>query len=127
MSQGIQPATPSFDLLRMDRTIRARVVRTRALHVAAWTGVVAVGLKKGGVIGWLGTGMGLFGLVRELLVWREKRPEWRKASRNGPSFRRFLRSGQTDAVDRASAASFPASDAPSHDRSDGWRKGTKHN
>jgi hypothetical protein len=116
MSQGIQPASPSFDLLRMDREIQARVVRKRALHIAAWTGVFAIGFKRGGVLGWLGTGIGLFGLARELLVWQEEQPEWRKASGHGLSLWRLLRSKHVDPTDRASAASFPASDAPSRDR-----------
>lgn len=128
MSQDVQqPATPTFDLLRMDRAIVARVVRKRALHVAAWSGVIAIGFRKGGLLGWLGTGLGLFGLVRELLVWQDERPEWRKASRNGLSFQRLFRSGQTDPIDRASAASFPASDAPSHDRPPVQRKGPRYN
>jgi hypothetical protein len=110
------PASPtSFDLLRMDRQIKRRVIRQRAWQIGAWTGLTGIGLKKGGVLGWLGAGVGLFGLVRELVLWREQRPEWRKASRERPSLRRLLRTDRSDRVDQGSADSFPASDAPSHD------------
>jgi len=116
MSSGIQPATPGFDLLGMDRQIQRRVARQRTLHVAAWTGLAALGLRKGGVLGWLGAGAGLFALARELLLWREQQPEWRKSAAHEPStLGRLLRTRHADPVDRASANSFPASDPPSHD------------
>jgi hypothetical protein len=116
MSSGIQALSPTFDLLSMDRQVRRRVIRRRALKVAAWTGVAAIGLRKAGALGWIGVGVGLFALVRELLVWREERPEWRKAVSGEPdSLGRLLGSGRSDGVDRASATSFPASDATSHD------------
>jgi hypothetical protein len=116
MSAG-EHATPSFDLLSMDRKIQRRIARKRALKIAAWASVLAIGFKKGRFIGWLGMGAGVFALTRELLVWREEQPEWRKTAkplREGFTFRRLL-AGQSDPVDQASATSFPASDAPSHD------------
>jgi hypothetical protein len=110
MSAKPERTHESFDLLSMDRQIRRRVVRGRTLHVAAWSGAIALGLKKGGVLGWLGAGAGVFALVRELLVWRDERPEWRKFSPRKPLLERLLRPGHVDPVDQASAASFPASD-----------------
>jgi hypothetical protein len=115
MNTGTPATPPSFDLLRMDRQIKRRVLRQRAWQIAAWAGITGIGIKKGGVIGWLGAGVGLFGLVRELLLWRDQRPEWRKASRQLPTVRRLLRTERGERVNQSSASSFPASDAPSHE------------
>jgi hypothetical protein len=116
MSAGIQATPQSFDLLSMDRRIQRRVVRKRALHLAAWSGVIALGLKRGGVLGGLGAGAGVFALVRELLAWRDERPEWRKLAPRKPLLERLLRPGHGDPVEQASAASFPASDPTTYDR-----------
>jgi hypothetical protein len=115
MSTGIQTTPRSFDLLSMDRQIQRRVVRGHALHVAAWSGVIALGLKKGGVLGLLGAGAGVFALVRELLVWRDERPEWRKLEPRKPLLERLLRPGHADPVEQGSAASFPASDPSTYE------------
>lgn len=101
---------PSFDLLRMDRQIQRRVVGRRAAKAAAMLGVVAVGLRRGGLLGWAAAGLGLSGLAREMWAWLEDRPEWRK--RTPIDFRSWL---NRDRVDVSSAQSFPASDAPAHD------------
>lgn len=103
-------ATPSFDLMRMDRQIQRRVVGRRAAKAAAMLGVVAVGVRRGGALGWAAVGLGLSALARELWTWLEDRPEWRKRT---PINMRSLLKG--DQVDVASASSFPASDAPAHD------------
>jgi hypothetical protein len=116
VNAGIQTTPGSFDLLSMDRQIQRRVVRGHAVHVAAWSGLIALGFKKGGVLGWLGAGAGVYGLVRELLAWRDERPEWRKLAPRKPLLERLLRRGHSDPVDQASAASFPASDAPTYER-----------
>jgi hypothetical protein len=110
-----QEAGPSFDLLGMDRQIRRRIVRERVLRAAFWMGLVAIGLRTRGVLGWLGAGAGSLALVRELSVWNEERPEWQRqrGSGRGPWLRRLLRSDHSDLVDQASTTSFPASDAPS--------------
>lgn len=100
----------SFDLLRMDRQIQRRVVGRRGLKAAAMLGVVAVGLRRGGVLGWAAAGVGLSALARELWAWLDARPEWRK--RTPVTVGRVLNG---DRVDMASSNSFPASDAPSHD------------
>jgi hypothetical protein len=100
----------SFDLLRMDRQIQRRIAGRRALGAAAMLGVVGLGLRRGGALGWAAAGLGLSALARELWVWLEARPEWRKTA---PTHLRRLLKG--DPVDAASASSFPASDAPAHD------------
>jgi hypothetical protein len=100
----------SFDLMRMDRQIQRRVAGRRALEAAAMLGVVAVGLRRGGALGWAAAGLGLSALARQLWVWLEARPEWRKGA---PAHLRRLLNG--DRVDVGSAYSFPASDAPAHD------------
>lgn len=102
--------TESFDLMRMDRQIQRRVAGRRALKAAAMLGVVAVGLRRGGALGWAAAGLGLSALARELWAWFEARPEWRK--RTPANFRRLLNGDQ---VDVGSAYSFPASDVPAHD------------
>jgi hypothetical protein len=108
-------AGPSFDLLGMDRQIRRRIVRERVLRATFWMGLVAIGLRTRGLLGWLGAGAGSLALVRELNVWNHQRPEWQRqrSSGGGPWLRRLLRSGHDDPVDQASTTSFPASDAPS--------------
>jgi hypothetical protein len=106
-------ASESFDLLRMDRQIQRRVAGRRAAKAAAMLGVVAVGLRRGGALGWAAAGLGLSVLAREVWGWLEARPEWRK--RAPAHFRRMFNLNH-DQVDVASAYSFPASDAPApHD------------
>ena len=104
----------SFDLLRMDRQIQRRETRRRLTKTMAWTGLIAVSVAKRGVLGWLLAGGGIYGLVHELLDWRDSRPEWSKHSghtHHGVVGRLFARQPR-DVVDKQSKFSFPASDPP---------------
>lgn len=104
----------SFDLLRMDRQIQRRETLRRVTKTVAWTGLIAAAVAKRGVLGWLLAGGGIYGLVHELLDWRESRPEWSKHA--GPSphgvVGRLLARHPQDVVDNQSKFSFPASDPP---------------
>ena len=104
----------SFDLLRMDRQIQRRETGRRVTKTIAWTGLVAVAVAKRGVLGWLIAGAGIYGLVHELLDWRDSRPEWSKHTRPGPRgvVGRLLARHPQDVVDNQSKFSFPASDPP---------------
>ena len=104
----------SFDLLRMDRQIQRRQTRRRIAKVIGWTGVVAVSISRGGVLGWLVAGGGMFGLVHELVDWRDDRPEWQKqgGAHSHGVIHRLLTRHRADAVDKSSQFSFPASDPP---------------
>ena len=103
----------SFDLLRMDREIHNRETRRRLAKTIGWTGLIAVSISRGGVLGWLLAGAGVYGLVHELSDWRESRPEWKRHM--GPAhhgvLRRLFASHGRDVVDQ-SELSFPASDPP---------------
>jgi hypothetical protein len=115
MTNYVPSAAPTFDLMRMDRQIRTRVAGRRVAKLAAWSGLVVAGLRRGGGWGWLATGCGLYGFVAELLDWRESAPEWQKGSPHHGVVQRLFGKARTDLVDEASSHSFPASDSPSHD------------
>jgi hypothetical protein len=109
MTSGAIQREGAFDLMRMDRRIGQRLLRRRIAKLAAWSGLVAVGITRGGFFGWLGSGIGLFGIAAEVGDWLESRPEWQKGELPGA---RLLRTSHVNSVDRASSESFPASDAP---------------
>lgn len=110
-----EPRAPieSFDLLAGDRRRQRRVAGRRALHAVALVGLAAAGARRGGGLGWAGVGFGLALLARNVRVWLDAMPEWRKRSR--VDLRRLLSKNLSDPVDRASADSFPASDGPAHE------------
>jgi hypothetical protein len=115
MVENNQSAAPTFDLLKMDRKLQARAKGRRVAKLVAWGGLVAGGLKRGGGWGWLAAGCGLYGVLRELLDWREAAPEWQRGTPRQGVVQRLLGRGPVDRVDQGSAHSFPASDAPSYD------------
>lgn len=113
MGAALDTSATSFDLLRMDRQIQHQELRRRITRVGAWAGLVALGAKRGGVLGWFAAGVGVYGFVGAVLEWRESRPEWKKAPpARGPLVRRLLGRSRPDIVERESRDSFPASDPP---------------
>lgn len=116
MTAGELSESPAvtFDLLRMDREIQQRETRRRLTKTVAWTSLIAASISRGRVLGWLLAGAGVYGLVHELLDWRDSRPEWRKHVGPAPHgvLRRLLARHPRDVVDNQSKFSFPASDPP---------------
>jgi hypothetical protein len=104
----------SFDLLRMDREIVSRQARRRLMKVSGWVGVIALSLSSRRMLGWLVAAGAVYGLVHELLDWRDERPDWKKDAhhRSGGLGRRLLTPRRVDQVERGSEQSFPASDPP---------------
>jgi hypothetical protein len=108
---GIQAApAASFDLMGMDRKIQRRVTSRRLLAGAAWVGLMAAGLKRGGLIGWVGVSAGALGLGVQVSSWLEARPEWSKARHEPLVLRRLLAVRHADRVDESVKETFPASD-----------------
>jgi hypothetical protein len=104
----------SFDLLQADRQIQRRDTRRRVTKSVGWASLVAFSISRGGVLGWAVAAGGVYGLVHELLDWRESRPEWKKHAAHAPHgvVGRLLAHRPRDAVDNQSKLSFPASDPP---------------
>lgn len=101
----------SFDLLKMDRDIERRARAARVARVALWGGLLALGLRRRGVLGLAATALSLERLYRLFApaagdasrVVVPKRPKKRAA----PNDKR-----DWDRVDQASWETFPASDPP---------------
>lgn len=118
MTSGVIHDGASFDLLSMDRRISQRLVLRRLAKLGAFGGLVVVGVTRGGILGWLGSGVGLWGLASEVGHWLDERPHWRRLGSTGhlPGAR-LLRTSRVNRVDHTSSASFPASDPPTHHES----------
>jgi len=91
---------------------------SRTAQLALWSGVVALGARRGGWLGTMALGLGVERLARLTLgrslllpVWQRLRELANSAVSAAEPSRRFG-DGDRDLVDQASWESFPASDPP---------------
>jgi len=99
-----------FDLMKMDRKIVARKRARRVLKVAAFGGLIALGLKRGR---WLGFMLAAYGLSGALRTLEKDSPSWSSTPKQ--RLRARVNDGirsPRDRVDHSSRESFPASDPP---------------
>jgi hypothetical protein len=96
----------SFDLMKMDHQITRRAKREQWLHALAWGGLVAIGVRRRGLIGFAIATFGLERLARTLGV----QTFWQKYNTSG----RAKSPVEMAPVDHSSWESFPASDPPAH-------------
>lgn len=100
----------SFDLMKMDRKIQAKKRARRVLKVAAYGGLIALGLKQGR---WLGFMLAAYGVTGALRALQKDNPSWRATPKQ--RLRARVSEGfktPRDRVDHDSRESFPASDPP---------------
>ena len=102
----------AFDLMKMDRKIAARSRARRAAKLAAWGGLAVLGLRRGGILGFL---VAAYSLQRGACILSGNRSLKelfaQLAQPRHPDAPKFGE-GTRDRVDQASWESFPASDPP---------------
>src|SRR5262245_58298926 len=103
-----EPHSQTFDIVAMSRRGQRRMKSRRALRAGAWGGIVAFGVVRGGVLGYLIVAYAVDRALRALsgrsLLNHAKDVFGQKA--------RGRFEGRRNSVDEASWQSFPASDPP---------------
>jgi hypothetical protein len=111
-SMNVETQHQSFDLMKMDRKIGARFRARRVAKVAAWGGLAALGLRRGGIIGFL---LAAYSVQRGVCILTGSKSVKelfaQLAQHRHPDAPKFGE-GTRDRVDQASWESFPASDPP---------------